>query len=131
MSGTYPSPDLYPGPDVWPWPPERVGPKPDLPHFAYPFRFVGTSAVVTEQDSAEEIMDCARAVLLCPLGFRTELPGFGVADQTFANAPDRNAMEGALSEWEPRAMAIVETERDAFDELVSNVTVRVAPQSED
>jgi phage baseplate assembly protein W len=135
---TVPSPSLFPGPDVFPGPeltPESpiVAPRvpAEVPHFAYPFRFDAAGAVTTEQDSGDEIMDCARVVLLCPRGYRAELPDFGIPDQTFRNEPDVQAIESALAEWEPRAIAHVTANRDATDELVSNVTARLSPRAQD
>lgn len=127
-----PSPTLYPGEAVFPGP---ADPAPrvlaEVPHFAYPFRFDAAGAVTTEQDSGDEIMDCARVVLLCPLGYRAELPDFGIPDQTFRNEPDVQAIESALAEWEPRAIAHVTANRDATDEFVSNVTARLSPRAQD
>jgi hypothetical protein len=79
----------------------------DLPHFSYPFRFGGPAAAVSEQDSLEEIADCCAAILLCPLGYRDELPEFGLPPQTFATAPDLDEIRGALDTWEPRAASLL------------------------
>jgi hypothetical protein len=105
---------------------------PDLPHFAYPFRFTGAAAAVVEQDSKDEIVACATAIILCPLGFRVELPAFGIPDPTFTQGAARtDAIEAALAEWEPRAATLVHSEPDALDVFVSNVTVRVGAPSLD
>lgn len=104
----------------------------ELPHFALPFRFVAGGAAVLEQDSKDEIMACATAIILCPLGFRVELPAFGIADPTFTEGVARaDAIEAALDEWEPRAAELVHAEPDAFDAFVSNVTVRIGAPSLD
>jgi phage baseplate assembly protein W len=104
----------------------------DLPHFAAPFRFVNGAAVVFEQDTTDEIMGCVLAVVLCPLGFRVELPDFGVPDPTFTEGAVRvDVLEAALAEWEPRAHQDAEAWPDALDAFVSHVLVRVATSSED
>lgn len=104
----------------------------DLPHFALPFRFVGGAAAVLEQDTADEILACVEAVIRCPLGYRDELPEFGVRDMTFEQGgPDMLAIEAALSDWEPRAQVALAERRDRYDELVSTVTVRVSAPTDD
>jgi hypothetical protein len=104
----------------------------ELPHFALPFRFVAGGAAVVEQDSKDEIVACATAIILCPLGFRVELPAFGITDPTFTQGVARtDAIEAALAEWEPRAAQLVHSEPDALDAFVSHVTVRVGAPSLD
>lgn len=104
----------------------------DIPHFAIPFRFSNGSAVVVEQDATDEIMGCVAAILLCPLGFRVEVPTFGIEDPTFTEGNvDAAAIELALSTWEPRAHEIVTTWPDAVDALMAHVYVRIDTPSED
>lgn len=104
----------------------------DLPHFGLPFRFVNGAAVVLEQDTTDEILTCVLAVLLCPKGFRVELPDFGIDDPTFTEtAPNASDIELALTEWEPRSQEIVDSNPSAVDELVSYVTVRTGMPSDD
>lgn len=103
----------------------------DVPHFSLPFRWVGPTAAVVEQDSLDEIADCVYAILVCPRGFRVESPLFGLADQTFATpAPDTGAMRNAIETWEPRAAAVLDEQPDAFDELLAHVQVLVQVRSE-
>jgi hypothetical protein len=104
----------------------------DLPHFALPFRFANGHAVEVEQDTTDEIMMCCLAVILCPEGFRVELPEFGYPDPTFSQGvPDAQALEAVLANWEPRAQQLTQSRLDARDALVSYVTVRVGTPSED
>jgi phage baseplate assembly protein W len=108
----------------------------DIPHFTLPFRFdaggVGPTAVVAEQDTTDEIMSCVLAVLLCPRGFRAELPDFGIEDPTFSQgAVDHEPIAAALAEWEPRAHSVVTTRLDAMDELIDHVLVSLGVPSGD
>ena len=105
----------------------------DLPHFDLPFRFdASPQAAVVEQDSVEEIAECALAVLLCPLGYRVELPEFGLADPTFSSPEvDVEAVREAVETWEPRAQLLVGAERDAIDQLVERVQVLVQVRTEE
>lgn len=127
----YPSPTMWPGDDLFPAPDFAPRPAVTLPHFAYPFAFGAAGADVTEQNSAKEILDCARAILACPLGARVELPAFGVDDQAFRARPDREALAGALAEWEPRVLSHVDVTPDVIDALISHVGARLTPRSED
>lgn len=104
----------------------------DLPHFALPFRFANGAAVVVEQDTTDEILTCELAILLCPVGFRVELPDFGIADPTFSQGvPDVSVIAAALTQWEPRSQEVVSGQLDALDELISHVQVRVGAPSDD
>lgn len=103
-----------------------------LPHFDLPLRFVGGSAVVNEQDSAQDIASCALAVLSCPAGFRVERPEFGVPDPTFTQgAPTADAFARALQRWEPRADAAVTVTADIDNPFAFTIEAQVAPQTED
>jgi len=104
----------------------------DLPHLALPLRFVNGAAVVTEQDTGDEIMACVLAIILCPLGFRVELPDFGVPDPTFSQGVVRtDGVDVAVTAWEPRAHENTDAWMDEFDAFVSHVLVRVGAPSED
>lgn len=101
----------------------------NIPHFAVPFEIAVTghgapTALVTEQDSPEEILDCVEVVLRYETGYRLEKPEFGTPDQTFAEpAPDTKRIFGAIDIWEPRAEPVITAEVDKFDSLISRVKV--------
>lgn len=84
-------------------------PVPAIPHFGFPFAFQqhpdGTiQAATTEQDSLQEIFDCAQAIVACPIGFRDDLPTFGVPYPEFHQTPlDSGPIRRAIGMWEPRA----------------------------
>jgi hypothetical protein len=107
--------------------PKFTGPKPDIPHFDYPFRFGrGGSAVTVEQDSAEEITNAALAVLKTERGFRQELPDFGIDSPMFREGGvSEQGIKHALDVWEPRANYTL----DASDirDLAQTVNVTVEP----
>ena len=76
------------------------------PHFAFPFTLLasGKSAVYTEQDSDDEIMDSVQVFLTTERGERIEVPDYGIPDQTFLqNGVNTNQILTALGLWEPRA----------------------------
>jgi phage baseplate assembly protein W len=75
------------------------------PHFKVPFKFGSQgSALVVEQDSPDDITQCVFAVLNTPVGFRLEIPSFGVNKSILEeNGPSHDQLLAALEEWEPRA----------------------------
>lgn len=103
----------------------------DVPHFTIPFRFAGARAVVVEQDSVDEIATCVLAVLLCPEGYRVELPEFGLPDQTFGvPGVDLEEIRTVIDLWEPRAATTLEQHPDELDELITRVGVLVGVRSD-
>lgn len=95
------------------------------PHFAMPFRIDPVrGAVINEQDSEEEMLDCVEVILRFDTGHRPEKPEFGIPDQTFAPEVDNFLIQQAIIEWEPRIEMIVgETMLDKLDSLISKIRV--------
>ena len=104
----------------------------DVPHFSLPFRFATPQAAVTEQDSLDEIADCCLAIMVCPQGFRVELPEFGIVDPTFSMPEvDLDALRTAIERWEPRAAAQLEQEWDPVDQALVNLRAFVQLRTEE
>jgi hypothetical protein len=104
----------------------------DVPHFSYPFRFASPLAAVTEQDSLDEIADCVLVTLLCPQGYRAELPEFGLPDPTFSSPTvDVDVMRRTVEFWEPRALSTFDSQPDAVDELIARVQTTVSLRTEE
>lgn len=104
----------------------------DIPHFALPFRIDRGAAVVNEQDTTDDVLSCVLAILLCPTGYRAELPEFGIEDQTFGEGgPDQESIALSIARWEPRADTLMSTQRDAVDELAYYVSIRLGTRSSD
>jgi phage baseplate assembly protein W len=103
----------------------------DVPHFSLPFRFATPFAATTEQDSLDEIADCVYAILVCPRGFRVEVPEFGLPEQTFSMpAPDLDEIRDAIATWEDRAGVLLAQRPDALDELIARVEADVQVRTE-
>lgn len=81
----------------------------ELGHFTYPFTFGPTGAAnVAEQDSDQEIASCVANILVCPPGFRADLPDFGSPDPTFGTVPlNTEAERVAIARYEPRAHTVL------------------------
>jgi phage baseplate assembly protein W len=104
----------------------------DIPHFALPFRFQTPAAAVVEQDSLDEIAGCVLAILACPLGFRVELPDFGVPDLTFEQQPvDTASVRALVEEWEPRAGVLFSQHPNALDVAIARLEALVSVRTEE
>lgn len=79
-------------------------PEPDVPHFAFPFRYRNGRAVLVEQGSAQEIEGNVELILSTVQGRRETQPEFGIPDQTFVQDPSMVADLVQICQfWEPRA----------------------------
>lgn len=77
----------------------------DTPHFAFPFTFDANGrSIVVQQDTVEDVASCAANVVSFPLGFREDVPSFGVPDPTFKTTPlNTTQIDAGIAKWEPRA----------------------------
>ncbi len=102
----------------------------EIPHFDYPFAFQqagGTvTAAVVEQDTLEEVLACAQAICDCPVGFRHELPEFGIQAPLFSQAPlDPSGVQRAVEEWEPRALTLAGEYPDGIGDFFRHLQLDV------
>lgn len=97
----------------------------DLPHFAAPFSFTSTGvAEVVEQDSVEEVAACVCNVVVCPLGYRSDSPDFGMPELMFGPVPiDTNVIDDAIAAWEPRVTLATEEFGDVINAAFRTVQV--------
>jgi hypothetical protein len=99
------------------------------PHFDIPFRFVGGSPAVVEQDTSEDITNCVEAILRTPQGFRVydNRAEFGIEDPTFELQPvDIELMKNTVVAQEPRADVVFSENTSLVDSLVANIKVEVS-----
>lgn len=96
------------------------------PKISFPFhlRANGQSAVVVEQDSDDEIVDCVETLLSTEEGSREELPAYGIDEQVFLQGGvDLDVVMATVARWEPRALVVLEA--DEIEALVQRVRVKV------
>jgi phage baseplate assembly protein W len=102
-----------------------------IPHLALPIRYESGAFVTNEQDTDAEAADCVKAILSFGRYTRFDDPDFGIPDPTFETQPiDTDAIAEAITTYEPRVDAVIETE----DKTDGTTTVRVSvtlPTSED
>lgn len=92
----------------------------------------GGSFVTLEQDTPDEIVQCATAVVSTIVGTRIGNPDFGVPDQSFREGgPSVEQIRTALDMWEPRANAVVDVALNTQDMRTYTVDVGVATSGED
>jgi hypothetical protein len=98
----------------------------DTPHFAYPFTLVGNAVDVSEQDSIDELQDCANVIVRCPTGFLLARPDFGWAFPEFRTVPiDPRELVAAMNRFGPTAtFSAVEVSRVA-DLSIRTITLNM------
>lgn len=100
----------------------------DIPHFRLPVQVHDGRFAVVEQDSLDEIGQCAETVLRYPLGHRLDLPDFGLSDQAFGmGGADMVEIGEAIETWEPRATSLVDglDEAESLEQGISQLRVTV------
>lgn len=103
----------------------------DTPHFRVPFQLgVGSHALVVEQDSDDDVLQCCAAIIRTPRGSRLELTDFGIADTTFIEGgPAVNDIAASLRYWEPRADTTLDITNDSqIDQFAWTVKIGVLEQ---
>ncbi len=97
-----------------------------IPHFDYPFRFVGGRSAVVQQDSLDDVKNCVIAALKTERGTRAWVPQFGITDPTFEEQPVHlNQMEREINDSEPRAIVDMRQATPPTDTLASRIVVGV------
>ena len=101
----------------------------DVPHFSFPFDIADRgSAVVVLQDSAEEIEQNVKVLILTERGERLEVPDFGIEDPTFGVGVDTDAIVDAADKWDSRSKVFVDAEMDFVQRMVQNVRIHLEEQ---
>jgi hypothetical protein len=99
----------------------------DTPHFNIPFKLGPVGADVVEQDSIEDIRNSILMIVSTPLGWRDEVPEFGMDDPTLLRQPIGADQLGAdIQAQEPRAMVLATERPDMYDELIDLVNIGVS-----
>ena len=98
----------------------------DVPHFNYPFILGSDGANVVEQDTIDDIANCVVAILSTHVGWRDEVPAFGVPDYAMRKQPiGADDIQARVSEQETRALVIVSERVDRADKLIDRINVGI------
>lgn len=99
----------------------------ETPKLKLPFRVANNAIAVVEQDSIDELAQCAYAVLATEVGDRIEEPEFGIPSQAHRkNGADHLEIREALEEWEPRITHDDSTGEDEWDNVKQKVRVIIS-----
>lgn len=107
--------------------------EPDTPQIALPFEILSTGLVrEVEQDTLDEIAMSVEACLRYPLGYRAELPEFGVPELTFqtSNSDLSAIMASHIARWEDRVPMLIEERAADWERMTREFVVRVEGSSD-
>jgi hypothetical protein len=97
------------------------------PHFHLPLTFTGINggALVNEQDTGRDIVDCVKAIVGFTIGVRQDMPNFGIPEVVFRQHRELiiNQVRQALAEWEDRAVMDIGAELDLNDDMIWNILI--------
>ena len=98
------------------------------PHLRLPLQFTGVNggALVNEQDTPEDIIDCIKAIIAYPIGTRHDMPEFGIPDLLFKQqgATKIQQLRDAIIEWEERAQINTEGGPLITDQMIWGILVK-------
>lgn len=104
------------------------------PHFRLPLQFGGVKggALVNEQDTGEDIIDCIKAIIAYPIGSRVDMPEFGIPDLLFRqeNATVLQQVRDAVAEWEVRPTVDVSGGPLASDQMILDILIRAGVRAD-
>ena len=95
------------------------------PHFDLPFRFSDAGTVCVEQGSEDDLVNCVYTIVICPFGWRDEVPTFGIPDQAFSYPAMPEQLQGIIQDQEPRTTLIFSESGDFYDELIRRIRIGV------
>jgi hypothetical protein len=99
----------------------------DTPHFDLPFVLGRAGANVVEQDTIDDVVNCVLAIALTHVGWREEVPEFGLPDYAFHDLPlGADDIKMTMSIQERRAVLLVTEHPDKIDYLIDRVNVGVS-----
>jgi phage baseplate assembly protein W len=93
-------------------------------HLALPLRIVGGRYATVTQGSLADVTQSVRMLVDTRAGERLSIPGYGLADPTFAGLDDA-ALLDSIAAHEPRADVDITTQRAADGIEQTGVTVRL------
>jgi len=103
----------------------------DIPHFDLPFRMAYQhgvpSAVEVDQDTNDDVFNCVVAIVRTHVGFRPEVPDFGLSDLVFVVQPlDTDSLQADITIQEPRASVLIKEMPTYMDELEAHLVIQAS-----
>lgn len=99
----------------------------DTPEFLLPFQFLPFGgAEEIEQGSDTEKQQSVYAILAYQPGQRTDLPNFGLPDQSFLEGgADLNQIEAIITEWDPRVRESISRDPNWLLTTIDTISARI------
>lgn len=98
----------------------------EVPKFPAHFKFTGTGVQTVEQDGPEDVAACVYRTAVCPVGWREDLPEFGIRSPLFQTIPlSLDVLREEISRWEPRASLLTTEEEEHLRAAWRQVTMEV------
>ena len=102
-------------------------PAPDIPHVAFPLTFNVNGPGYVDQNTLEHLASQVYGVLVCPIGYRDDIPAFGIPWPQFTNAPpNTQAIQEAILQWVPSATLDVSSYQDPSSDQFWHIQVTVS-----
>ncbi|MDO8187216.1 hypothetical protein Q5424_09360 [Conexibacter sp. JD483] len=102
----------------------------DTPHLSLPLRLDRSAFARVEQDSAQHVAECVEAAARTELGWRLEVPDFGVPSYLMAvGGVDVDELREALLTSEPRAATVVELVDSLEDLRAESIRILIEEES--
>lgn len=99
----------------------------DTPHFNLPFRLGAQGADVVEQDTLEDVANCVTAIVSTHIGWRDEVPDFGIPDLSMRKQPiGTSEINSMIASQEPRAVLIINERPGQSDDLIDLINIGVS-----
>lgn len=93
----------------------------------FPLLLVNGRFATFEQGSPKDVAQCVAVLMRTPRGFRDDLPDLGIDRLAFRrNGPDLDEIERQITTYEPRAVALVESDPSLLEDALSEVGVKLA-----
>jgi hypothetical protein len=97
------------------------------PHFHLPLTFSGINggALVNEEDTGRDIVDCIKAIVGFTIGSREDMPEFGIPDLVFRQQREVviSQVREAIVDWEERSIIDVGMDFDLTDAMIWNILI--------
>ncbi len=79
------------------------------PHFSATFEILQKGSKVVEQNSEGDLLARAKNVAVCPIGFREDVPEFGIPELLFKTVPLRLAeVRTEIARWAELDLSVAE-----------------------
>jgi hypothetical protein len=104
-----------------------------IPHLSLPLRISEGAYASVQQDTLDELVTAVQCVCAFPIGFRVELPEFGIPEYELSDLPlPVDDLERIIETWEPRAdVEVSEADHDPTDPLAARLQVQVTMPNEE